>query len=122
MFLFLFIHITHKIIILYRWFCHNNGYRGVFDGCVWTLMQNDTHLSYIVQGPLIDSKNYDEILSEYFRLNECLTDLCKKWSAIDQHFKKSLNKISGVRILNQNVIENVFSFICSSNNNIQRYV
>ncbi|XP_031774389.1 N-glycosylase/DNA lyase [Apis florea] len=104
----------------FRWFCHNNGYRGVFDGCVWTLMQNDTHLSYIVQGPLIDSKNYDEILSEYFRLNECLTDLCKKWSAIDQHFKKSLNKISGVRILNQNVIENVFSFICSSNNNIQR--
>lgn len=75
-----------------------------------------------MQGPLIDSKNYDEILSEYFRLNECLTDLCKKWIAVDQHFKKSLNKINGVRILNQNVVENVFSFICSSNNNIQRYI
>ncbi|CAK9822595.1 N-glycosylase/DNA lyase [Anthophora retusa] len=104
----------------FRWFLYNNGYRGVFDGCIWTLEQNDTHLSYIVQGVLEDSKNYDNILSEYFRLDVSLEDLCKKWSAADHYFEKSLNKTNGVRILNQDVVENVFSFICSSNNNIQR--
>ncbi|KAF3426110.1 hypothetical protein E2986_04049 [Frieseomelitta varia] len=104
----------------FRWFNHDDGYRGVFDGYVWTLTQNDTHLSYTVQGPLVDCKNYDKILSDYFRLDVCLHDLCKKWIASDQYFEKSLNKTNGVRILNQDVVENVFSFICSSNNNIQR--
>ncbi|XP_031833854.2 8-oxoguanine DNA glycosylase isoform X2 [Nomia melanderi] len=80
----------------FRWSAENNGYRGVFNGCVWTLVQNDTHLSYVVQ------------------------ELCKEWSAIDEHFQKSLDKTNGVRILKQEVVENVFSFICSSNNNIQR--
>ncbi|XP_033202753.1 8-oxoguanine DNA glycosylase [Bombus vancouverensis nearcticus] len=104
----------------FRWFNYNNGYRGVFGGYVWTLTQHDNYLFYNVQGPLVDSKNYDTILSDYFRLNECLKDLCEKWTAADPHFKESLNKTNGVRILNQDVVENVFSFICSSNNNIQR--
>ncbi|XP_076233957.1 8-oxoguanine DNA glycosylase [Calliopsis andreniformis] len=104
----------------FRWFPYNNGYRGIFDGCIWTLTQSDTHLSYVVQGPLIDSKNYDQILTQYFRLDVSLEDLCKKWAAVDKHFKKMLSKMNGVRILNQDAVETVFSFICSSNNNIQR--
>ncbi|XP_076166452.1 8-oxoguanine DNA glycosylase isoform X1 [Ptiloglossa arizonensis] len=104
----------------FRWFPYNNGYRGVFDGCVWTLTQNDTHLSYVVQGPLVNSKNYDEILSRYFRLDVSLNNLYEKWAASDQYFKNVSSQINGVRILNQEAIENVFSFICSSNNNIQR--
>ncbi|XP_078035515.1 8-oxoguanine DNA glycosylase [Augochlora pura] len=104
----------------FRWVAENDGYRGVFDGCVWTLKQDDTHLSYIVQGPLNNSKNYDAIISQYFRLDMSLSDLCKEWSTVDEHFQKSLDKTHGVRILNQEVIENVFSFICSSNNNIRR--
>ncbi|KZC06316.1 N-glycosylase/DNA lyase [Dufourea novaeangliae] len=104
----------------FRWFAHENGYRGIFDGCVWTLVQNDTHLSYIVQGALEDSKNYNDILSRYFRLDMSLADLCEKWAAVDEHFQKSLDKTNGVRILNQDVVETVFSFICSSNNNIKR--
>lgn len=94
----------------------------MFDGCVWTLTQNDTHLSYVVQGPLVNSKNYDEILSRYFRLDVSLNNLYEKWAASDQYFKNVSSQINGVRILNQEAIENVFSFICSSNNNIQRFV
>ncbi|XP_034192744.1 8-oxoguanine DNA glycosylase isoform X1 [Osmia lignaria lignaria] len=104
----------------FRWFSHDDGYRGVFNKCVWTLKQNDTHLFYVVQGLLTDSINYDQTLSEYFRLDVSLNDLCKNWSTVDQHFEKSMNETNGVRILNQDVVENVFSFICSSNNNIQR--
>lgn len=74
-----------------------------------------------MQGPLIDSKNYDEILSNYFRLDVSLEELCKKWAVADQHFEKSQNEMNGVRILDQEVVENLFSFICSSNNNIQRF-
>ncbi|XP_053984080.1 N-glycosylase/DNA lyase [Hylaeus volcanicus] len=104
----------------FRWFPYNNGYRGVFNGCVWTLVQSKTRLSYTVQGPLVDSENYDELLSRYFRLDVSLEDLCKEWAAADQCFEKFSSKTNGVRILNQDVVENTFSFICSSNNNIQR--
>ncbi|XP_033328157.1 8-oxoguanine DNA glycosylase [Megalopta genalis] len=104
----------------FRWVPESDGYRGVFDGYVWTLVQDNTHLSYTVQGPLNDSKNYNDILSQYFRLDVSLSDLCKEWSTVDEHFQKSLDKTNGVRILNQEVVENVFSFICSSNNNIRR--
>ncbi|XP_076283429.1 8-oxoguanine DNA glycosylase isoform X2 [Lasioglossum baleicum] len=104
----------------FRWVAENDGYRGVFNGCVWMLKQDDTHLFYVVQGPLDDSKNYNDILHRYFRLDVSLPALCKEWCAIDKHFQKSLDKVNGVRILNQEVVENVFSFICSSNNNIQR--
>ncbi|XP_076637935.1 8-oxoguanine DNA glycosylase [Colletes latitarsis] len=104
----------------FRWFPYNNAYRGVFDGCIWTLKQNDTHLIYTVHGPLEDSKNYDKILSRYFRLDVSLEDHCKKWATADQYFEKFSSKTNGVRILNQDVVENTFSFICSSNNNIQR--
>ncbi|XP_076656937.1 8-oxoguanine DNA glycosylase [Halictus rubicundus] len=104
----------------FRWVVENDGYRGVFDGCVWMLKQDNTYLFYVVQGPLDDSKNYNDILHRYFRLDVSLPDLCKEWCTIDKHFQKSLNKVNGVRILNQEVVETVFSFICSSNNNVQR--
>lgn len=106
----------------FRWSSHDNGYRGVFDGCVWTLTQNDTHISYTVQGPLLEDKNYHDVLYKYFRLDVSLKDECQKWAAVDKHFKQTLDSTDGVRILHQDVVENLFSFICSSNNNIKRFV
>lgn len=75
---------------------------------------------YTAQGPSVDSKNCDEILKEYFRLDVRLEDLCREWAKSDPNFETSIKEATGVRILNQDVVENVFSFICTSNNNIKR--
>ncbi|XP_014471295.1 PREDICTED: N-glycosylase/DNA lyase [Dinoponera quadriceps] len=105
----------------FRWTNCDGGYRGVFNSYVWTLSQNETHLLYTVQGrQLEDSVNYDNILSEYLRLSVSLREHYKKWVLVDTYFQKCLNENNAVRILKQDVVETLFSFICSSNNNITR--
>ena len=66
--------------------------------------------------------NYNDslLLRKYFRLDESLKDHYAQWSEKDPHFRKAAEKFQGVRILDQDPVENVFSFICSSNNNISR--
>ncbi len=51
------------------------------------------------------------------------TDLSKlytDWAQADENFNCKILKYKGVRLLRQNPLENVISFICSSNNNITR--
>lgn len=66
---------------------------------------------------------HDE-LTDYFRLNENLKDLYKEWSDRDSKFKDKISQysdiLSGIRSLRLDPVENLFSFICSSNNNIKR--
>ena len=97
------------------------SYRGVFSGRLWTLSQDDHSLIYTVHGSLEDT-DFEEILSSYFRFDISLKENLEKWFLVDKHFQKSYETIGSVRILNQDVVENLFSFICSSNNNIIRYV
>ncbi|XP_011642197.1 N-glycosylase/DNA lyase isoform X2 [Pogonomyrmex barbatus] len=78
----------------FRWTNYDTGYRGIFDGCIWTLSQDETHLSY--------------------------TEHYKEWARTDTHFQECLDENIVVRILKQDIVENLFSFICSSNNNISR--
>merc|ERR1711953_1416183 len=59
-------------------------------------------------------------LKDYFQLSVNLSDLYKEWSAADPIFKKIAVDYPGVRILRQHPVENVFSFICSANNNFIR--
>lgn len=98
---------------------NEKAFRGVFAGQVWTLTQDDCNLHYTIHGPTEDI-NCEKLLSDYFRFDVSLKENLEKWSATDKHFKKALEKVDGVRILNQDVVENLFSFICSSNNNIVR--
>ena len=43
------------------------------------------------------------------------------WKKADTVFSKTVgNKFHGIRVLRQDPVENLFSFICSSNNNIER--
>lgn len=106
----------------FRWVKIDHGeiYRGVFAGRVWTLKQNKTHLLYSVHGPLSDDPKNKKILSRYLRKEISLKTNIKKWSSVDPHFEKACKTVKGVRILHQDVVENLFSFICSSNNNITR--
>ncbi|KAF9585240.1 8-oxoguanine glycosylase ogg1 [Lunasporangiospora selenospora] len=59
-------------------------------------------------------------LRDYFQLQVPLTELYEKWSQQDRNFKTKAANFPGVRILRQDPVENLFCFICSSNNNISR--
>uniref|UniRef100_A0A1A7WQ57 N-glycosylase/DNA lyase n=2 Tax=Iconisemion striatum TaxID=60296 RepID=A0A1A7WQ57_9TELE len=60
------------------------------------------------------------MLKDFFQLHVKLGDLYRKWGAADPHFKEIADIFTGVRILRQDPIECLFSFICTSNNHISR--
>ncbi|XP_043273488.1 N-glycosylase/DNA lyase [Venturia canescens] len=107
----------------FRWLAIENGakYRGVYSGCVWTFSQDDENLHYVLHNSSInDETTCSNSLKKYFNLETSLRDSINEWSSCDAQFEKSCNNAVGVRILDQDIVENLFSFICSSNNNIPR--
>lgn len=62
----------------------------------------------------------EAILRDYFQLSINLGSLYDTWSEADTHFAKIAESFPGIRILRQDPTENLFSFICSSNNHISR--
>lgn len=67
-----------------------------------------------------DTVNPEAVLRDYFRFDHDLLNLYKHWSDRDENFSKRAINYSGFRILRQDPVENVFSFICATNNNIKR--
>lgn len=67
-----------------------------------------------------DYQSYDSIIKDYFQLDINLRQLYIEWSRADSNFAKIALSMPGIRILRQDPVENLFSFICSSNNNISR--
>lgn len=64
---------------------------------------------------------YEDLLKAYFRLDFDLDAYYKQWSAAHKHFATSVDeKFQNIRQLNIDCVENLFSFICSQNNNISR--
>jgi N-glycosylase/DNA lyase len=59
------------------------------------------------------------ILHNYFQLSIKLHDLFQQWCKSDERFQKRQIP-NGIRVLDQDPLENLISFICSSNNNVQR--
>lgn len=64
--------------------------------------------------------DYEHTLKDYFQLDIDLESLYRQWSLADPNFDKVSKNFIGVRMLKQDPVENLFAFICSSNNNIQR--
>jgi len=61
------------------------------------------------------------MLRKYFQLDLIsLEENYEKWSSTDPYFKEAAKQFYGVRILQQDPTENIFSFICSQNNHISR--
>lgn len=63
---------------------------------------------------------YESLLRAYFRLDVNLSECYAKWSDAHQHFKAESGKFYAIRVLDQDPVENLFSFICSQNNHISR--
>ena len=62
----------------------------------------------------------ESILHDYFQLNVCLNKLYNHWSSVDPNFKLVSSEYPGIRMIRQDPVECLFSFICSSNNTIPR--
>jgi len=93
-------------------------YRVLYDGST---------SSAIKQEKKETKKNHDasnnsmsQFLMNYFQLDVALEPLYQKWSQKDVRLSKIAPAIQGVRIIRQDPVECLFSFICSSNNNIPR--
>lgn len=108
----------------FRWKSFNDQpdqWIGVLGSRVWLLSQDQDHLKYkTFPKAEEDSGALDAFLTDYFQLKVKLQPLYKAWAKEDPVFEKISSKFSGVRMLRQHPVENLFSFICSSNNNIQR--
>lgn len=98
-----------------------NRFQGVFKDRLWTLWQDPSHLHYRVHSrDKLNEDQVEEILRDYFRLDENLEEHYREWSCRDGFFKQTCGEFVGIRMLNQDLRENIFSFLCSSNNNIAR--
>lgn len=82
--------------------------------------QNDFCNSFSGAGNTPENKEEFDILKDYFQLDINLEDLYKKWSKADVNFEKISKQFPGIRMLRQDPVECLFSFICSSNNHISR--
>jgi len=96
---------------------------------VWKLRRiNDEELEFQVMARFercprgVDDD--EKSISEYLQLHTNLVDLYGKWSLADATFGRLIEKnkenLAGIRILHLDLLEAVFSFICSANNNISR--
>lgn len=69
---------------------------------------------------LHSTEYYESLLRAYFRLDTNLTECYEKWSLAHHHFASEAGKFYAIRVLDQDPVENLFSFICSQNNHITR--
>ncbi|NWH41603.1 OGG1 lyase, partial [Chloropsis hardwickii] len=118
----------------FRWWESSPGaWTGVLGGRVWTLRQDGDRLWYTVYGEEEEERDgcpakaaelsaaeTERILRDYFQLDVGLSALYRAWGAADPLFRKVADDFPGVRVLRQDPVECLFSFICTSNNHISR--
>ena len=101
----------------FRWNEENDqSYTGVFKGNVLNVKKEKDTIIFkgIVNG------NIKEVVEDYFDLKRDYTKIKKTLSKVDNNMKKGIKYGEGIRILNQELIETILSFIISANNNIPR--
>lgn len=112
--------ITLKCGQSFRWKVLEEKDEKVFIGVIQKqlvlMKQDENNIYYHITSGELD----EHVIRDYFNLKVNLEDLYKKWSEVDPIFLKIASSYPGVRMLRQDPVENLFSFICSANNNIQR--
>ncbi|VDP94283.1 unnamed protein product [Echinostoma caproni] len=119
---------------LARWIhcADSNEWYGVINGTLWRLRQLDDSHPVEFQQPVGCNQSrgsqYPPDLTDYFRLDVSLTKLLKQWRKNDPQFAHPVHHSTvrpdrmtcGIRLLRQDPIETVFSFMTSANNNVAR--
>ena len=101
----------------FRWNEEVDGsYTGVFGRNVLNVQKHQDEI--IFKG--IVSGDIKKIVTYYFDLDRDYTKIKENLSKIDENVKLSVEYGEGIRILNQELIETILSFIISANNNIPR--
>eukprot|EP01112_Ceratiomyxa_fruticulosa_P010266 TRINITY_DN2706_c0_g1_i1.p1 TRINITY_DN2706_c0_g1~~TRINITY_DN2706_c0_g1_i1.p1 ORF type:complete len:475 (+),score=87.55 TRINITY_DN2706_c0_g1_i1:149-1573(+) len=103
---------------------------GVVGSSVLKLKQGDDTLFYQFLPNSLPVDKEREVINNYFQLHIPLPPLYELWStpankkggSLNETFALVAEKMPGVRMLKLDPLETVFSFICSSNNNIGRIV
>ena len=101
----------------FRWNKQEDGsYTGVFKGNVLNVKKVDNKIIFegLVNGDIKD------VVYEYFDLERNYTEIKSKLAKVDKYMQTSVEYGNGIRILNQDLIETILSFIISANNNIPR--
>jgi len=101
----------------------DDSWSGVIGGNAFLVKETPEDILYYHVNP---SKNDSDessraILADYFQLSKySLTNLFEHWSKQDSEFKNCAVRFRGLRLIRQDPLECIFSFICSQNNNISR--
>lgn len=99
---------------------------GVCGDRVLVLEQLEKDVGYKVVGRQANSQAYsrnwtdEELMEDFFNLKVPLTLLSENWKKKDATFERIYENLPGSRMLRQDPVECLFSFICSQNNHISR--
>lgn len=93
-----------------------NTWRGVIGSYVVTLRQTETDVLY----RCIPEADLSDTLRNYFQLHTPLAPLYRQWQQADAYFAQVAPAFPGLRVLRTAPVECLFSFLCSSANNIAR--
>lgn len=91
----------------------------VLDEFLISLRQSDHGLEFKCHNST-DMEAVRNVLYDYFRLEIEIEQKYKEWAERDKNFSLKMKNMTGIRMLRQDPIETIFSFICSSNNHISR--
>lgn len=93
-----------------------NEWRGVIGSYVVTLHQTADDVLF----RSIPDADIAPLLRDYFHLRVPLAPLYRRWSEADALFARIAPAFPGLRVLRTDPVECLFSFLCSSANNIPR--
>ncbi|KAK5985927.1 hypothetical protein GCK32_002394 [Trichostrongylus colubriformis] len=108
----------------FRWRNIDRSFYGVVDGLLLYLRHDDEKFEWNCLGRAASAVEIDisRKMHDYFQLDIAMETLWEDWVARDSLMAdlRKVKELQGIRILNQDPLETLLAFICSSNNNIPR--
>ena len=102
----------------FRWNRIDNAYYGVVEGRILKIAQEDTLLS-VESSTDEDETRFEAYLRHYLDIERDVPKILAEVNK-DAYMHRAIEKLWGMRILNQELWETVASFILSQNNNVPR--